>query len=113
MQTNSKQNNNLCDLSFNEQCYALLLKIPKGRVTTYKAMAEALDTKAYQAVGNAMNKNPNPITVPCHRVVNSDGRLGGYAFGLEKKVALLKQEGVEVSENRIVNFRSVFFEFTK
>ena len=111
MQTNNKQNKHLSDLSFNEQCYLLLKQIPKGRVTTYKAIAEALGTKAYQAVGNAMNKNPNPINVPCHRVVNTDGRLGGYAFGLEKKMALLTKEGLVVAEGRIVDFKNVFFNF--
>ncbi|GKT11177.1 MAG: methylated-DNA-[protein]-cysteine S-methyltransferase [Thiomicrorhabdus sp.] len=104
----TNQNNNL---SFNEQCYQLLLKIPKGRVTTYKAIAEALNCRAYQAVGNAMNQNPNPIKVPCHRVVNSDGRLGGFALGTDKKVELLLLEGVEIKDNRVVNFKACFFEF--
>jgi methylated-DNA-[protein]-cysteine S-methyltransferase len=110
MNSNSKQNNHL---SFNEQCYELLLKIPKGRVTTYKAIALALNTKAYRAVGNAMNKNPNPITVPCHRVVNANGQLGGYAFGLDKKIALLALEGVEIQSNKVQDFNTVFFDFTE
>ncbi len=110
MNTNSNQNNHL---SFNERCYALLLKIPKGRVTTYKAIAEALDCKAYQAVGNAMNHNPNPVTVPCHRVVNSDGRLGGYAFGSERKVALLTEEGIGIENGKIQDFEAVYFDFTE
>jgi len=109
MDSISKQNNHL---SFNEQCYELLLKIPKGRVTTYKAIALALNTKAYQAVGNAMNKNPNPITVPCHRVVNANGQLGGYAFGLDKKIELLAQEGIQIDENKVQDFNAVFFNFT-
>ncbi len=108
MKTNAKQNNHL---SFNEQCYALLLKIPKGRVTTYKAIAKALNCRAYQAVGNAMNQNPNPIRVPCHRVVNSDGRIGGYALGVEKKIELLTDEGVEISNGRVQNFKQRLFEF--
>ena len=113
MQTNNKQNKHFSELSFNERCYALLKQIPQGRVTTYKAIAEALGTKAYQAVGNAMNKNPNPITVPCHRVVNSNGKLGGYAFGLERKIDLLTQEGITVEGNRIANFNEDFFDFTE
>lgn len=92
--------------SFNERCYQLLLQVPAGRVTTYKVLAEALGTKAYQAVGRAMNQNPNPIQVPCHRVVNADGHLGGYAFGIERKQQLLEAEGLEVRSGKIHDFTS-------
>lgn len=98
------------DLPFNQRCYALLKQIPKGKVTTYKAIANALGTKAYQAVGNAMNHNPDPIIVPCHRVVNADGKLGGYAFGGEKKRLLLAAEGVLIMNHRVVDFESVYFD---
>ncbi|GAB6069807.1 hypothetical protein JCM30760_09040 [Thiomicrorhabdus hydrogeniphila] len=98
-------------LSFNEQCYALLMLIPKGKVTTYKAIANALNTRAYQAVGNAMNKNPNPITVPCHRVVNSNGDIGNYALGVDKKIALLNLEGVKTENGKIADFKDCLFEF--
>lgn len=108
MNLKANQNNHL---SFNEQCYQLLLKVPLGRVTTYKAIAEALNSKAYQAVGNAMNQNPNPITVPCHRVVNSNGGIGGYAFGTEKKIALLSEEGVQIENNKVKDFESHLFTF--
>ncbi|MDG4811587.1 MGMT family protein [Hydrogenovibrio sp. 3SP14C1] len=93
-------------LSFNEQCYALLEQVPAGRVTTYKALAEALGTRAYQAVGRAMNQNPNPVVVPCHRVVNQNGDLGGYAFGIQRKIELLKQEGIEIEDNKVVEFKN-------
>ncbi len=88
-------------LTFNERCYSLLRKVPKGKVTTYKALAEALGTKAYRAVGNAMNKNPYAPEVPCHRVVGSTGALTGYALGLPKKAALLKQESVNVENGKV------------
>lgn len=91
--------------SFNDRCYDILKKVPKGRVTTYKAIAEALGTKAYRAVGNAMKNNPNVITVPCHRVVNSDGSVGGYVNGTEKKIEILKSEGIEISNGKIVNLK--------
>lgn len=110
MNSKLKQNNHL---TFNEQCYALLLKIPKGRVSTYKAIATALNCRAYQAVGNAMNQNPNPINVPCHRVVNSDGRLGGYAFGVARKIKLLTQEGIVIQDGKVIDFKKVFFDFTE
>ena len=93
-------------MDFNEKCYELLKKIPKGKVTTYKEIAKALKTKAYRAVGSAMNKNPNPIEVPCHRVVKTDGSIGGYAYGVERKISLLKEEGVEVKDGKIVNFEA-------
>ncbi len=98
-------------MNFNQRCYELLEKITAGRVTTYKAMAEALGTKAYRAVGNAMNKNPNAPQVPCHRVVGVDGSLTGYAFGLDKKVEILKSEGVEVKNNKVVDLKKIIFEF--
>lgn len=94
-------------MSFNEKCYELIKKVPKGKVTTYKEIAKALKTKAYRAVGNAMNKNPNPVEVPCHRVVKADGNLGGYAYGDETKISLLKEEGVEVKDGKIVNFEAI------
>lgn len=100
-------------MSFNERCYRLLKMVPKGKVTTYKALADALGTKAYRAVGNAMNKNPNPIIVPCHRVVKSNGELGGYAYGTTQKIKLLELEGVHVKEGSIVDFESCLFTFNE
>ena len=91
--------------TFNERCYEILKKIPKGKVTTYKAIAEKLKTKAYRAVGNAMNKNPCGFlsggNVPCHRVVGSDGKLVGFAQGLKKKAEMLKKEGIEIRKGKI------------
>ncbi|MEK6846869.1 MAG: MGMT family protein [Nanoarchaeota archaeon] len=88
-------------MNFNNLCYQLLKKVPKGKVTTYKALAQAMNTKAYRAVGNAMNKNPYAPEVPCHRVINANGKLGGYASGLKKKIQMLKAEGIEIKDNKI------------
>lgn len=88
-------------MNFNERCYALLRKVPKGKVTTYKALASALGTKAYRAVGNAMNKNPYAPEVPCHRVVGSDGSLVGFASGLKNKTSLLTKEGIVIQNGKI------------
>lgn len=96
--------------SFNERCYVLLRQVPRGKVTTYKALAQALGTKAYRAVGNAMNKNPYAPEVPCHRVVNTSGELGGFAHPMEKKIALLKSEGVKI-ENGMINLQKYGFFF--
>ena len=85
--------------------------IPKGYVVTYGDIAHALNTKAYQAVGNAMAHNPNPFIVPCHRVVKANGDIGNYAFGIPKKIEVLANEGVEVREGKIVNFKNLRFQF--
>lgn len=67
--------------------------IPKGGVLTYKQVAElAGSPQAYRAVGNILNKNRNP-EVPCHRVIRSDGRIGGFAWGEKCKKEILKSEG--------------------
>lgn len=87
--------------TFTLRCYNLLKTVPQGKVTTYKALANALGTRAYRAVGRAMNQNHFAPHVPCHRVINADGRLGGYTHGLTKKITLLKQEGIEIKNNTI------------
>lgn len=87
---------------FSEKVYKLLQeKVPKGKVTTYKALAEKLGTKAYQAIGQAMNKNPYAPKVPCHRVIANDRTLGGFASGVKNKIKLLQQEGVEIIDGKI------------
>lgn len=95
--------------SFNERCYSLLKKVPKGKVTTYKALAQAMKTKAYRAVGNAMNKNPYAPKVPCHRVVNANGEIGGFVKGVKRKIEMLKKEGIKVKNNKIVDFEKHIF----
>ena len=71
--------------------------IPFGKVSTYGAVAaKAGNPKASRAAGRALNTNPIPIVVPCHRVVGASGRLVGYAGGLDRKVTLLEIEGVEL-----------------
>jgi len=87
-------------LTFSQQCYELAKKIPRGKVTTYKAIAHALKTKAYRAVGNAMNKNKDK-KIPCHRVINSNCSLGGYNKGLKTKIKLLKKDGIKIKNKKI------------
>lgn len=89
-------------MNFEEKCYQILKTIPKGKVTTYKAIAKALKSKAYRAVGNAMNKNPHDTNqYPCHRVIKFNGEIGGYAKGQEAKIKKLKSEGIEIINNKI------------
>lgn len=91
--------------TFNEKCYGILKKVPRGKVTTYRDIAIKLNCKAYRAVGNAMNKNKNSFIdggkVPCHRVIKSDGRIGGFAYGPKKKIEMLKKEGVEILNGKV------------
>ena len=80
--------------TFKEKVYAVVAKISRGKTMTYKEVARrAGNAKAARAVGNIMNKNPDPKKVPCHRVVRSDGDPGGYAWGRKKKIMILKREG--------------------
>lgn len=88
-------------MSFNQKVWALCARIPRGKVATYGDIARALNCRGARAVGNALNRNPYAPEVPCHRVVGSDGRLTGFAGGLEKKTALLIAEGVAVSGDRV------------
>ena len=75
--------------------YDIVAQIPEGKVTTYGDIARALGHPgASRAIGRILNRNPNPITTPCHRVIKSDGKLGGYAFGKIRKKELLKREGL-------------------
>lgn len=98
--------------TFNEKCYELLMLIPEGKVTTYREMAKALNSKAWRAVGTAMAKNKNLINVPCHRVVRSDGSVGEYALGREKKSELLSKEGIEIKNGRVKNLSRFIFTFS-
>ena len=87
--------------NFTQKVYELVKQIPKGYVSTYSGVAKALGTKAYRAVGNAMNKNPYAPKVPCHRVVKSNGKVGGFASGTKKKIQMLRKEGVEIKKGKI------------
>lgn len=97
---------------FNEKVWLALKLIPNGRVTTYKEIAKYLGrAKATRAVGNSCNKNLNAPRVPCHRVVKSDGSLGGYAGGVKKKTELLKREGVRVEKGKVAEFKEKIYRF--
>jgi len=96
-------------MKFKEKVYKVCKKIPKGYISTYGEITKALNSKAYKAVGNAMNKNPYFPIVPCHRVINSNGNIGGFASGTKNKIKLLKKEGIKIKDNKIQNFDKVFF----
>ena len=99
-----------------KKTYALLQTVPKGKVTTYKAIADALGTKAYRAIGQFMRANPYTPKVPCHRVVASDGTVGGFrgkttGAQIKKKIAMLRKEGVMIKNNTVVDFEKHRYRF--
>lgn len=100
---------------FAEKVYTLCKKIPPGKVSTYKEIGKALHTKAYQAVGQALRRNPYVPEVPCHRVIASDGSLGGFkgkrsGIEMQEKRMLLEKEGVAFENNK-VNLKKCLYRF--
>ncbi|MEG0641190.1 MAG: MGMT family protein [Clostridium sp.] len=94
-------------MGFYEDVYEIVKRIPKGRVTSYGMIAElAGSPRASRAVGYALHRNPSPVIIPCHRVVNREGRLApGFAFGgSDAQGKLLEAEGVEII-NGYVNMK--------
>lgn len=96
---------------FAQSVYDALGRIPSGKVTTYKELARSIGCGSPRAVGQALRRNPDAPEVPCHRVVRSDGGLGGYqgetaGEGLARKESLLRQEGVVFLDERRVDLTS-------
>lgn len=98
--------------SFNDKCYELLKLIPEGKVTTYREIARALNTRAWRAVGSAMAKNKDLIVIPCHRVVRSNGVIGEYALGSDRKADILMNEGVTVANGKVKNLEKFLHTFS-
>ncbi|MBI5803094.1 MGMT family protein [Candidatus Pacearchaeota archaeon] len=104
---------------FEKSVYEILKKIPKGKVITYKAIARKLGKKSsYRAVGNALNKNPYGYfaisseaignrrssirgDLACHRVIKSNGEVGGFAHGTKRKIKMLEKEGIKIEEGKV------------
>ncbi|MDD4106668.1 MAG: MGMT family protein [Candidatus Shapirobacteria bacterium] len=93
-------------MSFKQDVYDVVRKIPIGKVMTYKRVGEKLGSKAYQAIGQVLKNNPDPKNIPCHRVIKSNREIGGY-FGhtgdiiAKKKENLLKIEGVRIVNGKV------------
>ena len=96
---------------FAQNCYELLRQIPKGKVTTYKIIAQKLGVKSYRAVGQAIGANPDIPKTPCHRVIKSNGELGGYALGIDKKIEILEAEGLQIANGKVINFEKIIYKF--
>jgi len=78
---------------FQRKVYRAILDIPKGETRSYKWVAQKIGSpRAFRAVGQALHFNPYPVVIPCHRVIRSDGGMGGYALGISRKKELLRKE---------------------
>jgi methylated-DNA-[protein]-cysteine S-methyltransferase len=98
----------MADTEFQKKVYAALCRVPRGSVTTYKALATAVGCGAPRAVGQAMRGNPYAPEVPCHRVIASDLTIGGFqgdtsGDSISKKVALLEEEGVHFVDGHLAD----------
>ena len=99
-------------MNIEHHVYKKLMDVPKGHVTTYGDLAKAVGLKNGQRIiGTIMNKNPYPVLIPCHRVVMSTGKIGGYAYGKDVKTKMLSNEGVQIKNGRIENFNKKLFVF--
>jgi methylated-DNA-[protein]-cysteine S-methyltransferase len=91
-------------LNLEHKVYKKLLEVPKGKVTTYSELAKSVGLKNGQrAIGRIMNKNPFPVIIPCHRVILSNGKIGGYAWGEKIKTNMLSKEGIKIKNGKILN----------
>ncbi len=96
-------------MKLEHKVYEKLLKVPKGKVTTYSELAKAVGLKNGQrAIGRMMNKNPFPVIVPCHRVILSTGKIGGYAWGEKVKTNMLSKEGIAIKKGKILDKDTIY-----
>lgn len=97
---------------FSENVLNIVKQIPKGKVSTYSAIAEMLNCKAYRAVGQILKRNKNPDEIPCYRVVKSNGELGGYSAsgGIKEKIKKLEKDGIKI-ENGKINLMLFMYKF--
>ena len=96
--------------SFERDVYVATYKIPKGKVSTYKRIAEKIGKpKAYRAVANALHKNPLSPVVPCHRVVGSDGSFGGPKKGADWRRNMVKKEGILIQKDKVKLSKEILY----
>ena len=99
-------------MNLEQKIFKKLLQVPKGQVTTYGELSKAVGLKNGQrVVGKIMNKNPYPVIIPCHRVVMSTGKIGGYAYGEHVKTKLLTDEGVQIKNGKILDLENKIYRF--
>ncbi len=100
------------EINIYDEFYKLMEQIPEGRVTTYGDIAIALgDISAARAVGQMLSNNKDPSKYPCHRVISSDGSMGGFTHpdGIKEKIRRLAKEGIKISNGKVENFESIRF----
>jgi len=96
-------------LKLEEKVYKKLVEVPTGMVTTYGELANAVGLRNGQRlIGRIMNKNPYPVIVPCHRVIKSDGKIGGYLWGEKIKINMLSKEGVKFKNGKIIDQKKIY-----
>jgi len=89
--------------SFQKKIYEVVRRIPRGKVMNYQQVTKlAGKPRAFRAVGNILNKNQDP-KIPCHRIIRSDGKIGGYKNGTKRKIALLKKEGIIIYYGKVAS----------
>ncbi len=99
-------------MKLEQKVYKKLTEVPQGKVTTYGELAKAVGLKNGQRqIGQIMKKNPYPVIIPCHRVVKSDGNVGGYAYGGDIKTNMLQKEGLIIKDGKILNWNKKFYKF--
>ena len=99
--------------TFQDTVYSALLLIPECKVTTYKLLGNFIGCKSSQAIGQALTRNQNAPQIPCHRVIKTDGTIGGYAFGVEKKREILANGGVHFNVKDIIIDDEKIWDFTE
>ena len=96
-------------MKLEDKVYKKLLEVPTGMVTTYGELARTVGLKNGQRViGRIMNKNPYPVIIPCHRVIKSNGKIGGYAWGEKIKTNMLSKEGIKIKNGKIVDLKMIY-----
>ena len=99
-------------MNIEKQVYKKLTEVPQGKVTTYGELAKAVGLKNGQRmIGQIMKKNPYPVIIPCHRVVKSDGKVGGYAYGENIKTNMLLKEGIKIQDGKILDWNKKYYKF--
>lgn len=99
-------------MNLEHKVYKKLAEVPPGQVTTYGDLAKAIGLKNGQRViGRIMNQNPYPVIIPCHRVIMSNGNIGGYSYGEKIKENMLQKEGLEIKNGKILNFKNKLYRF--
>ena len=99
-------------MTLGTKVYRQLLRVPEGKVTTYGDLAKAVGLdNGQRVIGMIMKKNPFPVIVPCHRVVKSDSKIGGYVYGERVKSYMLLKEGIKIKDGKIIDFAKEKFCF--